>query len=413
MKVLHIGYSDRLGGANIAMIRLHNSLRNIGVNTKVLVGEKFTNDKDIIGPKFQYEKKINDIKIKFARQKKYLYKYDGKYSHSLNIFKSRIVSKIDEIKPDIINLHWINNELMSIKDLSNIKLPIVWTFLDMWPMLGGEHYTDDNRYIVGYNKASNRKDEKGFDLNRYIWSQKKKYFKNKIDHIICISNWLKNSSKKSALFKDHNVSFIPCAIDIKEWFPDDKTVAREELKLPKDKIILLFLSTNGTKDYRKGYKFVATALEFISKLYDNIMLLNLGNNVDLNNNINNVFSINNSFNGDAEKLKKYYSACDILLTPSILEALGQVVIEAASCGVPSIGFKETGIADAVVHKKTGYLANYLDQEDFNLGLKWIINQIKNDKTYFKTRCQEFAKQVFSSEVIAKQYVDIYNKVLKK
>ena len=57
MKVLHIGYSDKLGGANIAMIRLHKSLKQLGINSKVLVGEKLSEDEDVLGPNSSYEKK--------------------------------------------------------------------------------------------------------------------------------------------------------------------------------------------------------------------------------------------------------------------------------------------------------------------------------------------------------------------
>ena len=86
---------------------------------------------------------FNEFKIKLARQKKFFYGFDGKYSHSLNIFNSNILAKINNINPDIVNLHWINNELISIKQISKIKQPIVWTF-DIWPMCGGEHYVSDD-----------------------------------------------------------------------------------------------------------------------------------------------------------------------------------------------------------------------------------------------------------------------------
>ncbi len=412
MKILHIGYSDKLGGANIAMIRLHKSLKQLGINSEVLVGEKLSNDEDVIGPS-PSEKKFNEFKIKLARQKKYFYKYNGKYSHSLNLFKSKIISKINKIKPDIINLHWINNELLSIKEISKINIPIIWTFLDMWPMLGGEHYTDDNRYIVGYNNSSKRYDEKGFDLNKYLWNKKKFFFRSKIDHIVCISNWLKDSANRSNLFKDHKISFIPCALDTKEWKPVNQIKARELLKLPKDKIILLFMSTNGTKDYRKGYKFIKSALDYLLKFHNDIILLNLGKNSSITDKNNNIINVINSFNGEPKNLKMYYSASDILLTPSTLEALGQVATEAASCGVPAIGFKQTGLADAILHKKTGYLSDYLNQNDFNIGLNWIIEQIKSDKDFFRNKCQNFARNNFSSEIIAERYVEIYKKVLEK
>ena len=40
MKILHIGYSDTSGGASIAMMRLHVSMLESGINSHVLVAEK-------------------------------------------------------------------------------------------------------------------------------------------------------------------------------------------------------------------------------------------------------------------------------------------------------------------------------------------------------------------------------------
>ena len=70
MKILHVGYSDKLGGAAIAMIRLHNSLKAIGLDSKVLVGEKLSKDENVIGPETNYEKFINELKIKKGKTKK-------------------------------------------------------------------------------------------------------------------------------------------------------------------------------------------------------------------------------------------------------------------------------------------------------------------------------------------------------
>ena len=36
---------------------------------------------------------------------------------------------------------------------------------------GGEHYVSDDRYVNGYDKSS-KIDEKGIDLNRFLWKQK-------------------------------------------------------------------------------------------------------------------------------------------------------------------------------------------------------------------------------------------------
>ena len=411
MKVLHIGYSDKLGGAAIAMIRLHQSLKKKNIDSKVLVGEKLTKDDDVFGPKTNFEKKINEFKIKLARQKKYFYNHNGKYSHSLNLIRSNIISRINSIKPDIINLHWINNELISIKEISKLKKPIIWTFNDMWPMCGGEHYSEDNRSKYGYDKTIKRSDESGIDLNKYLWKLKQKYWKSKINHVICISNWLKLKAEQSSLFKNSSISYIPCTINLNEWTPVNRNLAREKLNLPKDKLILLFMSTNGVKDKRKGFKYVKYFLDNMPKTNKDIILLNIGKD---KNNIfksDKILNIDQSFNGDPSILKFYYSASNVLLAPSILEAFGQVAIEAAACGVPTIGFKETGLEDAIFHKKTGYVCEHLDQKDFDQGLNWILEKIEKNEDYFKIPCFNYVKNNFSSEIVSKKYLDVYERVL--
>jgi glycosyltransferase involved in cell wall biosynthesis len=51
-----------------------------------------------------------------------------------------------------------------------------------------------------------------------------------------------------------------------------------------------------------------------------------------------------------------YSAADVHIGPSTEETLGQSFLEAAACGIPSIGFGVTGIRDAVAPGITGYWA---------------------------------------------------------
>lgn len=407
MKILHVGYSDILGGAAIAMNRLHKAMLSCGLNSEVLVLKKINNDLKVIGADNKSEVFLNEIKIKLARQKKYFYRSDSKNSHSLNIFNSNIVKKIEKINPDIVNLHWINNELISIKQISKIKLPIVWTFLDMWPMCGGEHYVSDERYIKGYDELEKRKDERGIDLNKFLWKQKKKYLVKKINHIVCISEWLKKKAEISYLFKNKKIFNIPCTINNDEWRPIDKQQARKELGLPEKKKIYLFISTNGEKDKRKGYQFINNY--FKNKKENNNLLIKIGDHKEKNFDFE--INLNTFFHGDHKKLKIYYSACDILLSPSTLEAFGQVAIEAASCGVPTIGFKNTGLEESVSHLKTGYLANYLDQNDFNIGLDFLSKKIDENQKYFYNNCIKFVNDKFKNSLVVNQYKDIYESIL--
>ena len=58
--------------------------------------------------------------------------------------------------------------------------------------------------------------------------------------------------------------------------------------------------------------------------------------------------------------------------PSKIEVFGQISLEASACGTPSVIFENTGPEDWIKHKKNGYVAKYLDIEDYANGINWIL-----------------------------------------
>lgn len=405
MKILHLGYSDTKGGAAIAMMRLHKSLIEANIDSKVLVAEKLSNDQNVIGPTKSLEIITSEIKKILVRQKKFFMKKKNPYSHSLNIFRSNIIKKINLINPDIVNLHWINNELLSIAQIKEIKQPIVWTFLDMWPMCGGEHYTISNRFKEGYLKSNNNSE--GFDLDRWLWNKKKKNWKSKINKIVCISKWLEDKTLKSELFRNTNVKKINCNLDLSIWKPINQNVAREILGLPIKKKIFLFVSSNGTGDIRKGFQFVDKTLDKMSYQNKDFEIIILGRGNIKEEKKYNYRIIDRVLDGNPTELRLIYSACDLILAPSTLEAFGQIALEGASCGIPTLAFEKTGIADIVEHKSSGYLSSYMDQVDFERGLNWMLENLEKDKDYFLNNCLRIVNEKFSNKIIANQYIEIY------
>ena len=90
-----------------------------------------------------------------------------------------------------------------------------------------------------------------------------------------------------------------------------------------------------------------------------------------------VKNLDNFYYGNSLILRLIYTSSDVFLIPSRLEAFGQTVIEAGACETPAIGFANTGVADTIEHRKTGYLAKYLDYYDFSNGIKWTLNEVLN------------------------------------
>ena len=46
---------------------------------------------------------------------------------------------INSFNADIVNLHWVCNNTLSIRDIKKIKAPVVWTLHDNWPFSNGIH----------------------------------------------------------------------------------------------------------------------------------------------------------------------------------------------------------------------------------------------------------------------------------
>ncbi len=160
MKILHLNYSDQIGGAATSVMRLHKALSKKKINSKILVKEKTTQDKNVLSEKMTFSLILDLVKKAFLRNIRKLSGSDNRSTFSMNIIKGISRNKINIINPDIVNLHWISNEMISLKEISKIKIPIVWTLVDMWLFCGGEHYSDEKRYIEGYSKSNRKKKRK-------------------------------------------------------------------------------------------------------------------------------------------------------------------------------------------------------------------------------------------------------------
>ena len=107
---------------------------------------------------------------------------------------------------------------------------------------------------------------------------------------------------------------------------------------------------------------------------------------------------------DYEKLSLIYSASNLTLLPSKLEAFGQVGTESLACKTPIVTFKNSGPEDMVEHKKNGYLANYLDKKDFLNGIDWYLNLSETEIAKVNNYSREFVLKKFSEEEILNKYL---------
>ncbi len=73
-----------------------------------------------------------------------------------------------------------------------------------------------------------------------------------------------------------------------------------------------------------------------------------------------------------EDMYKFYSCGKLFAFPGIREALGMVYLEAQSCELPVIAFKNGGIPEVVVADETGFLIPMYDKRKFAVCLKQLL-----------------------------------------
>ena len=406
IKVAHVNYYENEGGAAIAVNRIIGAQKENGIDTKLVVANKKTIAADIVGPlttleeiKWKILTSINRKFEKFEKKKKY-------DSNSYNLIPNNFVNKINSLDIDIVNLHWIGNNLIPIKDIKKIKKPIVWTLHDMWPYAGSEHYTIHDRIFKGYSKSNKPETNKGFDFEKYCWNLKKKHYPKKMK-IIATSDWQFRTAKKSLLFKDYEIEKILYPLDFNFWKPINKIDSRKILNLPKDKKIIL-IGAERLDSYRKGFHLLYEIINGIES--KDILLIFFGklSNKSIFNfdNIKTLFFSNLAAN--SIDLKILYSAADLFVAPSIQESFGITVQEAASCCLPTVCFKNNGIADTVKHHVNGYIANDADTKDFSRGIDWCLNKITNETM---EKNLDILKKIFSYSTISEKYKSLYEKLI--
>jgi hypothetical protein len=157
--------------------------------------------------------------------------------------------------------------------------------------------------------------------------------------------------------------------------PADRSKARQTLGLPLDKFIVLVTATN-LKDLRKGVDWVATLIAKFAR--PDVVFAAVGHgSADAFGRRDDVIPL--GYRVDPADVALLYNAVDVILAPSREETLGQIFLEAAASGTPSVAFANTGVRDAVIEGTTGHLALHETIEDLWGGLQRIASDQQHRK----------------------------------
>lgn len=414
MKMLLLSQSDIIGGAARAAYRLHKALQQFGVESQMKVRVKASDDWTIEGSPNAARMGLDKLRAPLGTLPFRLQQTANTILHSGNWFPSRWARQINVSTADVVNLHWVGAETLSIEEIGRIDKPLVWTFHDMWPFCGAEHYTTDDafaRWRTGYTSANCLPFDRGIDLDRIVWWRKHRAWKQPI-HIVTPSQWLADCVSESALMRDWPVTVIPNVLDTAVYQPLERNFCRNALGLPQDKRIILFGAIGGSKDSRKGFDLLFNALESLAKQIDpkNLLFVIFGQSkpekpIGLPMSTHWLGHVQ-----DDVSLALLYNAADVMVVPSRQENLPQTCTEAQACGTPVVAFNCTGFPDAVEHQVTGYLAEPYLSKDLANGILWLLED-SSRLAQLRATARERAIRLWSSAVVIPQYLNLYKSVV--
>jgi glycosyltransferase involved in cell wall biosynthesis len=112
------------------------------------------------------------------------------------------------------------------------------------------------------------------------------------------------------------------------------------------------------------------------------------------------------FVGFTDEPESYMAVADVLCLPSYREGFGNVVIEAAAVGIPTLGSRIYGVVDAVVDGVTGFLFEVRNIEALTGSLKRLLAD-KALRESLGENARLRAEREFSSERLAQAWLAYY------
>lgn len=413
MKIVHLNTLDT-GGAATAAYRIHKGLQTAGVDSKMVVLHKTSDDASII-PLIASETGSQVTQELFKRWDGLLQNYPFR-PKGLELFSDTYapmdLSGCKEIiDADILHLHWVAG-LFNPSDFfeSFGGKPIVWTLHDMNPFTGGCHYAGK---CVGFTKQCGNCPQLGStdndDLSRQNWELKEASYSNLNLTMVAPSRWLDGCIARSSLMGKFSLRTIPYGLPLEDFSDKPDPSLRQRLNLPAQAKIVLFGADNASNP-RKGLSYLSHAISLLDRRKynaENLCFVVFGG---ILRDTPKGFPYKIVSVGRVEKqavLAKLYASADLFVLPSLEDNLPNTGIEAMACGTPVVAFDSGGIGDIVDHMQTGYLAETANPRQLAEGIDWVLRELEKS-TPFRERCRSKVKNTFSFQKQAQAYLDLYS-----
>lgn len=413
MRVVIVSYADLAGGAARGAYRLHECLLAAGVDSRMLVQRKVSED-DRVTACGGWLSRRHPAGVRWIRTRLEtlpLRWYRGR--PPCTVFTpawvpSRLAAEINRLQPDIVHFHWVGWGMLRLEDLPRIRAPIVWTLHDMWAFTGGCHYDQGcGKYEASCGACPMLGSHREHDLSRRTWSRKRHAF-SKVESltVVGLSRWLADCAARSSLFAGRSVVNLPNPLDTSFFQPVDRIEARRKHRLPLDKKLILFGATDSTGDPRKGFDKLVAALGRLDPVTAELVVFGGRHGLE-----HLPFRTHVLVDHIPDRdLVELYAAADVMVVPSLQENLAATIMEPLACGTPVVAFGIGGNVDMIDHGVNGYIAKPFDTEDLAACIGRVLDH--PDPQSLRRAARAKVETCYAYRVMGTAYRDLYATLVK-
>ena len=416
--ILHVSTWDSGGGAANATRQLLQAQIDSGMNSKMFVGFKNTQDENILTQSILF-KTFSKILPLYSQRKSLPFTSMFKREFNDFIFSSNPRKSVFDNRQskifnqfDLIHLHWISSGFISNQLLSSLKKPMIWTLCDMWPITGGCHYSGTcDGFKNECGKCPLIKSKKIKDISYQNLLRKRSAIESKKIFIVGKSKWMSDQASKSMIFRNARIETIGNIVNTSIFSPkiNHNFIKSARKKIGVGGLNYLNLSRKNTIDldslfkelHKNNFDVVLFGVDANSKHLTSYM------RDCINRNILKVIKENR----DPVALNKIYHEFDVYIHTAKFENLSNQILEILSSGIPVIAFNVGGNPDLVINDWNGFLLKSTELGN----IIQILKDLSNPLTYsrFSQNARRHVIKNYSTDIIINKYLDLYNEILKK
>lgn len=319
---------------------------------------------------------------------------------SISIFSSEKVRANQ--KESVVNfIHWVQNDFISIFRLKRVSANSIFYCHDTWLFLGIGHY----------NYPANLDDYTG--LRKFAVRKIANYkiqIANEAKALLFPSEWLLHESRRRGVTNPRSF-VIPNPVPDYFFEKREKGSARRALGLSLDSPIVVIAASANYLDLRKGLDLVPEISQGLLKTFPNLQVLCLGFEIPTSwpENIRGTGPLHSM-----EDMALYYSAADVLVSPSRMDNLPQTCVEAQLIGLPVIAFDIGGLKETLLSEgQTGSVVPPYDVDLLVAKCAEYLQEIilLNDGKHYES--EAFGSNKWSYRTIRNQFFDLLEQLESK